>query len=332
MSRTKELGTAAGTLVCALGIGFAMQNTDAASARYGADAQNVAIAASVKLPQSNAAQSDTSMEVEDITLTSALPIFPSDQDVSGLENGFSQMALTGTDAAKEQKKPASTSLACDILAIAAARPGAQVELNVVAPCNGNQSVTVHHNGLMFKQRTEADGSIKLQVPAMSESAVYILAFETGEGAVAHAKVTDLAGLDRVALQWKGAAGFELHAREFGAGYGDDGHLWYQSTVENQGTNGHFVRLGDLNEEEPLIADIYTFPSDASLQSGRVDLTVEAEVTDANCGTQIEAEAMQTGEDGTVHSKTLSLTLPACDAVGNYLVLNNVFDGLKLAAR
>ncbi|MEM6309503.1 MAG: hypothetical protein AAF754_05580 [Pseudomonadota bacterium] len=330
MSRTKELGTAAGTLVCALGIGFAMQNTDAASERYGLSGTPVATASVVAIPDYTLSgeTSEPVVDVQDITLTSALPSFANTSDASGIENGFSQMALTEIEAPAVKPDTPAMQIACDILAMAAAKPRAMVELNVIAPCNGGQSVTVHHNGLVFKELTGADGSVTLTVPAMSHSAVYIFSFETGEGAVAHAKITDLEGLDRVALQWKGNSGFELHAREFGAGYGEAGHMWH----EGRDMNGQFVRLGQSTDDIPQYAEIYTFPSDAKLQDGRVDLTVEAEVTDANCGSQIEAEALQIGKEGTVHTKTLSLTLPACDAVGNYLVLNNVFDGLKLASR
>ena len=38
MARMKEIATAAGTLACALGIGYVMQSSDAATARYGSDA------------------------------------------------------------------------------------------------------------------------------------------------------------------------------------------------------------------------------------------------------------------------------------------------------
>ena len=65
MARMKEIATAAGTLACALGIGYVMQSSDAATARYGSDAA-VKEQELRRLSNENAV-----LEVEDIVLTSA---------------------------------------------------------------------------------------------------------------------------------------------------------------------------------------------------------------------------------------------------------------------
>ena len=133
----------------------------------------------------------------------------------------------------------------------------------------------------------------------------------------------------------GRAGFELHAREFGADYGQDGHVWSGVTQNTEGMtdgkNGYIVRLGDSQSLEPLMAEVYTFPSGISARSGTIDLTVEAEVTAANCGLEVEAQSLEMMAGGKMKTQDLTLAVPSCDAVGSFLVLNNLVSDMKVAS-
>jgi hypothetical protein len=210
-----------------------------------------------------------------------------------------------------------------------------VTLTLDAPCAPNERLTVHHNGMMFTQITDSDGSVTISAPALAEQAVYILAFSNGDGAVAQTFVPDVAMYDRVALQWRGDAGFQLHAREFGADYGQAGHVWSGIAPDvdgmASGQNGYITRIGDLQAPEPLVAEVYTFPSGMSSRSGTIDLSVEAEVTDINCGLEIEAQSLELTLGGKIKTRDLTLAVPACDAVGDFLVLNNLVPDLKVAS-
>jgi hypothetical protein len=75
MVETREMVTAAGTLACAVGIGFFMQTGDAAEQRYGGVGEVAVSAASVTvvnplMPSPNPYTKEI-LEVEDIVLTSA---------------------------------------------------------------------------------------------------------------------------------------------------------------------------------------------------------------------------------------------------------------------
>lgn len=61
------------------------------------------------------------------------------------------------------------------------------------------------------------------------------------------------------------------------------------------------------------------------------LSIEAEVTAGNCGQDISAQAIELRRDGTLRTRELSLAVPDCDGVGDFLVLNNLLDDLKIAA-
>ena len=68
------------------------------------------------------------------------------------------------------------------------------------------------------------------------------------------------------------------------------------------------------------------------RNGHIDLSIEAEINTRNCGLEIEAQALElTREDG-LRTRNLTLAVPGCDAIGDYLVLNNVFEDMKVAAR
>ena len=61
------------------------------------------------------------------------------------------------------------------------------------------------------------------------------------------------------------------------------------------------------------------------------VSVEAEVTKANCGREIAAETLQPGADGTMQAVEITLAVPDCSAVGEFLVLKNVLRDLKIAS-
>ena len=129
----------------------------------------------------------------------------------------------------------------------------------------------------------------------------------------------------------------LHALEFGAGYRDEGHVWSERTgdVERaaQGDGGFLTRLGNSLVPGALVAEVYSFPTGGAKREGSVALSVEAEVTAGNCGTTVEAQMLDRRGSGRLGVNDLSLDMPACDsAVGDFLVLNNLVEDLKIAAR
>ncbi|MEM5541388.1 hypothetical protein WNY61_01440 [Sulfitobacter sp. AS92] len=321
MRRTKEILTAVGTLACAVGIGFVMQSSNSAQQRYGS--------AEARHP---VADNGALLEVEGITLTSAA--FDSPIALPALDNQVIKAAAPQSLPPAPDSHSVAITAACDITAEAEAVAAAMVKLTLDAACLPNERLTVHHNGMIFTEVTDDKGQLRVTVPALSEEAVFILAFGNGDGAVAQTSVSELSGFNRIVLQWKGAAGFELHAREFGADYGDAGHVWSGAprdmTAAVLGEGGFMTRNGDTNTSDPLMAEVYSFPVATAAQEGDVALSVEAEVSEANCGLEIEAQALELRGSDQVKTQNLTFAVPDCDAVGNFLVLNNLLQDLKVA--
>lgn len=337
MSHTKEIATAIGTLAIAVGIGFVMQSSDAAKERYGRsggtkDAPQMPADPEETAVLGTSISDDAKLQVQSIQLTAAI----GDMTIPIIEEAPTLHLAAAPVSILPDELPSDVQpmIQCDVTATAAARPGAMVAVSMTAPCQPNERLTVHHNGVMFSAATDASGQLDLMVPALAADAVFILAFANGDGAVAQAQVDDIDQYDRTILQWRGPAGFQLHAREFGANYGTPGHVWSGSeqtiTGIASGENGYVQRLGHAGGAEPLMAEVYTYPSGQTKRSGSIDLSVEAEVTPDNCGREIEAQTLERDRTGGIKTRDLTLAVPGCGAIGSFLVLNNLIADLKVA--
>ncbi|KIN65693.1 Translocase [Sulfitobacter noctilucae] len=332
MVRTKEILTGVGALACAAGIGFFMQSSDTAQERYGETSAQINAAEGSILTASST--TDSLLDVQEITLTSAefdtgiaLPD-PVDEVVT--------VAAPSSVLPEPVSPEATVAPACEVSASARPIAGAMVDLTLNASCLPNERVTVHHNGMIFTETTSDAGALEIKVPALSIDAVYILAFSNGEGAVAQTTVEELADYDRAVLQWKGNTGFQIHAREFGANYGSKGHIWSDApgSIADavSGASGVLTLHGDTSAPEPLLAEVYSFPKAYNDRAGNIALSVEAAVTQANCGLEIEAQSLEIGSKGQIKTQNLTLSVPECEAEGDFLVLNNLLQDLKVAGK
>ncbi|MBE0454765.1 MAG: hypothetical protein IBX58_13925 [Roseovarius sp.] len=306
---------AGGTLACALGIAYLMQ------ARPGPAA--VAPVTPV---------ADAPLEITGIVLTAA-PALPDVQPPApAILPAVPVTRVVARDMPMPDAFPADESipgLACEVTMSATVIEAAMARLDIAAPCKPGARFTLHHTGMMVSAMTDAQGYGRITVPALSEAAVFIASFEGGEGAVAVAQVPDLAGYDRFVVQWHGDAdSLRLHALEYGADFGQPGHVW--SGVEAADGDGTLSRLGGGVPAPAHHAEIYTFPTVAALRGGSITLRLEAEVTSANCGRDLEAQSLSAGAPGGLVVQDVLLPMPDCSAIGEFLVLQNLFDDLKIA--
>ncbi len=290
--------TMGGTVVCALAIGYLMQN---GSARPAPAAQQVA----------STGQASVLAGLEDVALTSAKKTAPLD------------------GATAPHRLQPSKPLNCSVSARAMTAPEATARLTLKAPCHPEEYVQVLHSGLTFSAQTNAQGMLNLTVPALSEYAIFLFSLKDNKGTVATTHVPELKDFDRVALQWQGQTDLQLHALEFEASYGEEGHVW--ASPDASGT-GSIVHLGQSELEAARQVQIYSFPTGSDSPTGDIALSVEAEVTQANCGSDLNVQALEIRSDGRLRSRDLILTLPNCSTGEDFLVLNNLFQDLTIAAK
>ena len=339
MSKKRLVSMVSGTVLSALAIGFFMQRGETAAPRVllvplPSAIQQVVLKPAVPALPNALVGGDvvTRSDTQPLILASAVAPVMIPPSLPEPRPGAGPVIAALPENNALPADPAMPRLGCNIAATATPGPKAMVDLQVSAPCFPNEQVTVHHNGMIFTQVTDNAGNLSVNVPALSERAVFIVAFADGRGTVALTNVPALADYDRVAVQWTGKAGFQIHAREFGAAYGEPGHVWSGAAPGDQKSSGFVTRLGDSGTPAPQMAEVYTFPSGTTSRSGVVALSVEAEVTQDNCGRDISAQSLELRGRSSLRTRDLVMAMPNCSGLGDFLVLNSLVDDLKIAAR
>ena len=269
----------------------------------------------------------------------AMPVLPADPDVSlGLPQPRQpQVAGMGqTDLGQANGGPdvSAFGLPCGLTVRAEAQPGALIALDIEAPCRPDTRVEIAHADLTIADRTDALGLLSVALPAFETPAAIAVRLPGSAPEAALVAVPDLADYDRVGVSWMGRAALELHALEFGAAYGGEGHVSHDNPRGAdravRGAGGFLTRLGRADMADPMMAEVYTFPRDTLAGDGVVRLSLEAPITQASCGARADARTLQAGPQG-IATVELAFDLPGCEAVGDALVLQNLLPDLRIAA-
>ncbi|WP_204112543.1 hypothetical protein [Shimia biformata] len=324
------------TGTCAIAIGFLMQSSEASQAAQAPEFPQ-SVAAPLQ-PQQVRLQVNPVIQSADGQSVTPLPYLPNEalREVDLPDQPIVLLVSRDAPVAEMPAEEATPMLSCDAQLTAEAGAAATVTLTLTAPCLTGERVTFHHEDLKFTHSVGADGSLTITVPALAENAVFIAAFPSGEGAVANAAMPSLSFYDRVVVQWQGDSGLELHALEFGADYGQDGHVWRAAprdlTSVLGGHGGFMMTLGDPTVPEAQRAEVYTFPSGQARRSGDVSLSVEAEITADNCGKQYKARSIELLGGQAPRIREIDLAMPGCDGAGGFLVLQTLLEDLKIAQK
>ena len=302
----------------ALGSGHVVQSNTPASQRADGQVKPVPkdiVQLSAELPKtSSMAETGTSEE---------LPLIvpgPARQPLAAVP-----MTLPQPEARVEIASPdCETSLDID------AAPGAMIEVALSSPCRADQRVVLRHAALTVTYRTNAAGLLVASIPAMRESADISVLFRDGTVASATVDVPEADAYRRFGVQWLGGQAFQVNAFEDGADFGDPGHI----SSANPGRpdtrllarHGFLSVLGSDQVPAPLLAEIYTFPTG----SARVPVLVEAAVTSDTCNRDLVGQMIE-AKRGEITTSDLAVSMPGCDAVGQYLELKNLRPGTKLAS-
>ena len=244
---------------------------------------------------------------------------------------FEEPASAASTPITEETQLSDLGLPCGVIVTATAMPAAMVALDVMAPCRTDATVTVNHSGLEIVTYTDALGLLSLDVPAFETPAFFSVVFGDGVEETVLVGLPDLRDFDRIGLWWQGDLGLELHAMEFGAAFGDQGHVWHETPSAPEdaiaGDGGFLTLLETTNS----FAQIYTLPRATLREGDSVRLSIDAPVTQANCTRNVVARTLRAEGGGPVNVTELTFTVPSCDAIGDVLVLQNLLDDLRLAS-
>lgn len=240
----------------------------------------------------------------------------------------SQNATTPDTAPSMPAILADTASACQITLDLLQDDNAMIGMTLLAPCLPDQDLLISHAGLVFSAKTMASGSLFLTLPALTAEAKVAVQFSNGETAEAMISTPDIKSMRRFAVQWPESDGFSVHAYEGAAGFDDPGHIW----VENLATplpakpqkTGYLTLLGDRSTNLPMLAQVYTFPNQT-----KSEIIVEAAVTENNCGFDLMGDAISS-LGGSLEKTEITVAMPDCTAIGDYVQLPDLAPDLKLA--
>lgn len=335
MQTQRRAAMAGSVFLIALGTGYIMQNGDAVASRFTADSSRDAQAPFQQNGPAHqrvaATQSpDISLPRDPKVVALAQPASKAFADHAPRPDAGLNDVIAGTDG-----ELSPFGLPCDVELTAQPGPAATVLLSINAPCHAGQPVTVSQDVLRFTDVLASDGTFQTRVPALSVAPEFTVRFEGGAETRGQALVPDASDYERVALQWQGDTGLQLHAFEFGAGYGDTGHVHagaaHAPERALQPGAGYLTQLGRSSVPGGWMGEVYSFPAKDAQERGVVRISIEAEVTSVNCGREISAETLQPVLGPGLDVLDVTFAVPACDAVGDFLVLNNVLRDMKIAA-
>lgn len=205
--------------------------------------------------------------------------------------------------------PPEFALSCEASVTTQAAPDAMVQLHVQAPCHKDMPLTIEHAGISASFTTGPDGQADITFPALQPQAQFAVMLAGHPPMTAQIDLPEAAETRRLALSWQGTAALSLIA------------------ALDQGP-AQTLRLGTGNDSGQHVAEVYTLNPDQV----PTDVRVLATVTKTTCNSRLAANAVQVDALGTLHQMDLNITVPACDAIGEHLVLNKLFQNLTIAQR
>jgi len=358
LKNKQRLITVGVTLAAAAGAAHLMQSNGSTSGSASAPPVMpiTAASASAVVPVSSAPAANTVVRVAATAdpapatparIVDTLPVPPQDtlmpaplpQVGTELQSRMATTTPVVVDPVITQPRRNEFGLTCGPILSASAGDGAMVSLTLTAPCRGDQQITVNHGALKFSAKLDRLGTYTVDVPALQADASFAVLFADGTDVQADVQVPLAADFERTALMYFGNAGLQIHALEFGADYGEDGHVWAgaPSDVASalQSGGGFMTLLGDSDLTDAMQAQIYTFPAGSASQGGMVRVSVEAEVTAYNCESEVAGQTIEPSLGDALNSvsMTVSMTvsMPDCTAIGEFLVLKNLLRDLKIAS-
>ncbi len=242
-----------------------------------------------------------------------------------------QATLTLPSAPQPTQPESVAENSCTVTFDLSSDENAMLRLTLVAPCHKNERVVLKHAGLAVTAKTTVTGALFSDLPALVTDATVEVLFADGSSASGSIAAPEMSSLRRFGVQWQADDAFQIHAFEGKAGYGEPGDISgenpHSPLAGVPASGGFLTRLGDASTDLPLLAEVYTYPADGRENP---DVVVEAAVTPTACGREMLAETLATA-GSRVEINELTVAMPECDAVGDYLVLKNLAPDLNIAS-
>lgn len=214
--------------------------------------------------------------------------------------------------------PAIVANACPVSLELLDEGNAMIGGTLLAPCLPDQDLVIAHAGMVFSAKTLSTGALFFSLPALKSDGQVDIRFSDGETATAAVPMPDGAAVQRVAVQWPFEDGFAIHAFEDGAAFGAQGHIWQDTpnlpAAGALAKGGYVHLLGDGSVDMPLMTQVFTY--DAVTPT---EVLFEVAVTETNCAGEMMGDVLF-AKGGAVEKSEITVAMPPCDALGEYVHL------------
>ena len=185
------------------------------------------------------------------------------------------------EAEKLPPAPAASSGAAGCAPEMSTRPGqgGMLRVELQAACYASRPFVILHAGLEFGARFDADGGAAAEIPVLEITPDITARFEDGAEATARLNV-DLRSVEqtyRVAIAWTAPVNLDLHAFEYSAGFGADGHVWEQNPREFRDVRrpgGGFHNTYPAAAADGQSIEVYTFWANRRTRPGFMRIAVD----------------------------------------------------------
>ncbi|MEM7544959.1 MAG: hypothetical protein AAF367_05430 [Pseudomonadota bacterium] len=235
---------------------------------------------------------DGSPDVSDIEVEPQVPVLPQ-TEIASLQPPAArptvdrvedeQIAAVRRDPAPATPRPrprqtAGTGCGPVSLTSSASSGGASL-IRIVSECRADEVFEVVHAGLRFGSRFDDAGSAELIVPVMDiEDGVSVRLLDGNEVAAdLQFNRREVELTLRVAVAWTAPVDLDLHAFEYAAGFGADGHVWQERPrgfrLVRRGGGGYLDSYPALDADGQSI-EVYTFWANSRARRGTARIAVD----------------------------------------------------------
>ena len=162
--------------------------------------------------------------------------------------------------------------------------GGRMLVRVATPCRADQTVHFGYGEATILGRLDGGGRLELTLDLFAGAASPVeITFEDGVSREIPARANDLDKVEKIALIWRAPVDLDLHAFEYGATFGQPGHVWAQApssamaardqTATNKRGRG-FISRADGGQGPGDKIEIYTFFRHPEQAAGLVSIAVD----------------------------------------------------------
>ena len=198
----------------------------------------------------------------------------------------------------------------------ATQPGALLAVAITAPCAARKSARLQLDALEFDLNLDGAGKWSGLVPALGTDNRVEVRLPDDVRLSAKIAAPGTVTFNRTLVLWQGVGAVHLNAYEYGAHYGEAGHVRADMPrTPDTPLGGYLMSYGAKGSGAH--AEVYSAPAD--MNNIRFDL--EAPVSAASCGRDLRASVVKIQAGAASAPLPVTLSMPDCDLLDGSVVMD-----------